>query len=355
MKTTPLHEKHIELGAKMVNFNDWDMPIQYTSIIEEHMAVRKKAGMFDVSHMGDLIVSGNDAAEFINKVQTANIKKLSVGRMKYTHLLNDEGKIIDDLIIGKLIEKEFLWVVNAGTTDIVLNWLNKHVEGDVKIKNASDEYGCIAIQGPLAQNTLQKLTDYDLSQIKFFGFDHVELGEKCIVSRTGYTGEDGFEIISKPETTVDLWDELLDAGKEYGIKPAGLGARDTLRLEKGYLLSGQDFHNNRTPLEASAEWVVHWDHEFIGKNILVEQKKRGDYDRFVGMELLERGIPRTGHQISKNGKKIGTVTSGTMSPVLKKGIALGYVSYKYNEIGMDLTINIRDEEVKGKIVKVPFL
>ena len=355
MRFTSLHEKHIELAAKMVNFNGWDMPIQYTSIIEEHLAIRKKVGMFDVSHMGDLIISGNDAAEFINKVQTADITKLSVGRTKYTHLLNDEGKIIDDLIIGKLNESEFLWIVNAGTTDIVYNWLDKHTQGSVKIKNASDEYGCIAVQGPLAQKTLQKLTDYDLSQIKFFGFDYADLGEKCIVSRTGYTGEDGFEIISKPDMIVDLWDELLDVGKEYGIKPAGLGARDTLRLEKGYLLSGQDFHNNRTPLEASAEWVVHWDHEFIGKNILVEQKKRGDYDRFVGIELLERGIPRTGHHILKSDKKIGIVTSGTMSPILKKGIALGYVSHEHKEIGTEVTINIRDENVKGKIVKVPFL
>jgi len=362
MKRTPLYEKHKLLGAKLIEFGGWEMPVQYTGIIEEHMAVRNDAGLFDVSHMGDIVIKGKDAMEFVQKVQTNSFLKCEVGRMKYCHVCNEKGYTIDDMIMSRLGETEFFTIPNASMTDVIYKWMLKVREKmkgkEIIIENISDKLGALALQGPKAQKILQKLTSYDLSRIKPFYFAKLRLGktkEESMVSRSGYTGEDGFEIVSPNSVTVELWDEILEAGKEYGIKPIGLGARDTLRLEMGYLLSGQDFHENRTPIEANAEWAVKWDHDFIGKEAMLKQKESGKYDRFVGFELLDKGVPRTHMEVVKNGKKIGEVTSGTISPMLKKGIALGYVNYEYKEVGTEVEIMIRDKGVKAKVVMPPFV
>ncbi len=362
MKRTPLYEKHKALGAKLIEFGGWEMPVQYSGIIEEHLAVRNDAGLFDVSHMGDVVIKGKDAMEFVQRVQTNSFLKCEVGRMKYCHICNEKGFTIDDMIMARTGESEFFTVPNASMTETDFNWMKKVRESmkgkDVVLENISDKLGALALQGPKAQKILQKLTKFDLSTIKPFYFAKLKLGNtkvESMVSRSGYTGEDGFEIVSPNETTVELWDAIMAAGKEFGIKPIGLGARDTLRLEMGYLLSGQDFHENRTPVEAGAEWGVKWDHDFIGKEPMLKVKESGTYDRFVGFELLEKGVPRTHMEIMKDGKKIGEVTSGTISPMTKKGIALGYVKHDYKAPGTEVEIVIRDKPTKAKVVMPPFV
>ena len=359
MKYTALHDVHLSFNAKMIEFFGFHMPIQFTSIIEEHLAVRNSAGLFDVSHMGNFNVHGPDSAEFLSHVLTNNYQTSRIGELKYTHILNPEGKIIDDMIAAKLEDDRFACVPNASMIQRDLKWLQQHVgDYDVKIDNVSDDYSILALPGPHAPKILQTLTPADLSTINFFECQEIafaDISENVIVWHSGYTGEDGFELMPENKFAAPIWQALMEAGQEFEIKPIGLGARDTLRLEKGFLLSGQDFHEDRTPLETnwSCDWAVSWDHEFIGKAPMEAQKKAGDYELFIGIELIDKGIPRPGYNIMKDNTKIGTVTSGTMIPGLKKGFALGYVPQEYAKPGTELTIEIRGRAAKGKVADLP--
>ncbi len=359
MKYTALHDVHLSLNAKMIEFVGFHMPIQFTSIIDEHLAVRNSAGLFDVSHMGNFDIYGPDSAEFLSYVLSNNYKTSKLGELKYTHMLNPDGKIIDDMIAARLEDDRFACVPNASMIQRDLEWFQQHIgDYDVTIENVSDDHSILALQGPKAQEILQKLTTLDLSTINFFQCKQIEIfdiPEQVMIWHSGYTGEDGFELMPENRFAVQIWNALMDAGQEFGIKPIGLGARDTLRLEKGFLLSGQDFHEDRTSIETnwSCDWAVSWDHEFIGKAPMEAQKEAGDYELFVGIELIDIGIPRRGYDILKDNTKIGTVTSGTMIPGLKKGFALGYVPQEYSKSGTELTIDIRGRTAKGKVADLP--
>ncbi|MBU2565159.1 MAG: glycine cleavage system protein T [Candidatus Thermoplasmatota archaeon] len=397
MKHTSLFNTHKSVGAHIVEFAGWEMPLYYSGIVDEHLAVRKNAGVFDVSHMGEIIVSGKDALKLIQMVQTNDLD-VPVKKCKYTHILNDEGKIIDDMIVTRLEENKFFCVPNAGMVDRIFDIFNDaektfskkskksfgvdatefqqeflafsekpkafpengklyfpyNKKGkNVKIENKTMDYVCLAVQGPKSMEVLQKLTKYDMKNIKPFWSDHVDFGKTCLVTGTGYTGERGCEIFTDNDFGKVIWKKILNAGKEYGLKPCGLGCRNTLRLEKGYLLSGQDFHEDRTSLETNVAWVVKYNHDFTGKKALLKQKEE-KHDKFVGF-ITEKGIPRHGCKIKKNNETVGVVTSGSMSPCLKKGIGLGYVKLEYSNIGEDLDICIRDKNVKAEIVKLPFV
>ncbi len=366
MKYTALHDVHVKMGAKMTEFAGYHMPLWYSKITEEHMAVRKAVGIFDVSHMGDLIIEGKDATEFLSFALPTDQSKKDDFQCSYSAFINHRGILIDDTIVTRINENRYLVVPNAATADIIYHWLHSLSAGyDIEIKNVTEDYTCIAVQGPYAEKTLQKLVDYDLSKIKFFHaavmdykglkFENNELsGEKLFVSRTGYTGEDGFEIVFPNKYAERIWNDLLEAGKEYGIKPCGLASRDSLRLEKGFLLSGQDFephHEPRTPLEAGISWVIDWDHEFIGREALLKMKEEKKYDVFRGFVVEGRGIPRHGSEIFDGETKIGYLTSGTLSPVLGKGIGLGYIKRKYMKVGTEVLISVRGKKVKAKVTK----
>lgn len=380
MHRTPIHDEHVALGAKMVWFAGWDMPIQYTGIIDEHMAVRQRSGAFDVSHMGDFLITGKDAGPLMDTLCTNEVKSQLPGRCVYSHILNDQARIIDDTIVTVLGEDEFFMVPNAATTAKMRGWVDGHISGQT-FHDMSADLACIAVQGPTAKDVMARLTTADLSQMKFFWAQFVRLdgvegqgsapttpllknrpmangagrGIPAFVSRTGYTGEDGFEIVVENADAVALWRAVLGKGAEYGLKPVGLGARDTLRLEKGLLLSGTDFDGSHTSLQTGPSWVVDWKHDFIGKQVLTQQKTAGGYDRLVCMIAKDRGIPRHGYEIMVNGVKVGAVTSGTLSPVLKKGIAMGYVPFEMAKAGAEVQIKVRDSMLKAEIVKPPFV
>jgi aminomethyltransferase len=380
MHKTPLHDQHVALGAKMVWFAGWDMPIQYTSIIDEHMTVRERSGAFDVSHMGDFLIKGNGAGDLINTLCTNDIQGQPVGRCVYAHILDDQGRILDDTIVTVLGEDEYFMVPNAATTPKIRKWVEGHLHGQ-EFYDMSADLAAIAVQGPTAKDVVAELTSADLSSINFFwgGFMRLDKisgkgsspatklmtgrtplngpgnGIMAFVSRTGYTGEDGFEIVCENADAVSVWNTILDKGKTFGLKPIGLGARDTLRLEKGLLLSGTDFDGAQTSLQTGPEWVIDWKHDFIGKQPMLQQKATGDYDKLVCMLVEDRGIPRHGYGILNDGRSIGTVTSGTLSPVLKKGIAMGYVPLATAKTATKLHIKIRDNLVTAEIVKPPFV
>ncbi|MBU0684817.1 MAG: glycine cleavage system aminomethyltransferase GcvT [Thermoplasmatota archaeon] len=380
MHKTPLHDQHVALGAKMVWFAGWDMPTQYTSIIDEHMAVRERSGAFDVSHMGDFIIRGQGAGNLVNTFCTNDIQGQPVGRCVYAHILDDQGRILDDTIVTVLGEDEYFVVPNAATTPKIRKWVEGHLHGQ-EFYDMSMDLATIAVQGPTAQDVVAELTSADLSSLKFFwgGFVRMDRittkdtnpttvlmkgrkpkngpvnGIMALVSRTGYTGEDGFEIVCENADAVAVWNAVLERGKAFGLKPIGLGARDTLRLEKALLLSGTDFDGSQTSLQTGPGWVIDWKHDFIGKQPLLQQKAAGDYDKLVCMLVEERGIPRHGYDIMTGGKQIGTVTSGTLSPVLKKGIAMGYVPLATAKTATELQIKIRDNLVTAEIVKPPFV
>ncbi len=368
MKRTPLYDEHLAAGARMVEFAGWDMPIQYTGIIEEHVHVRKKCGLFDVSHMGDLLIRGPEAAEQLDGLLTNPISKASVGKAVYGHLLNTDGQIIDDVITYHITEGQYLMVPNASNVDRVREWVRERTTG-LNVEDLSVRLACIAVQGPLAHKVLQFICSLDLSTLKRFqcrfatisgmgaGFlsDLLpkEIGKSnCLIARTGYTGEDGFELLVEDKFAVWLWKTLLDQGGK-NVMPAGLGARDTLRLEMGYLLSGTDFDGSQTSLQTGPPWVVKMDHAFIGRDVLFLQKER-KYDVLVGLMLEEKGVPRHGYDIVESGKIVGRVTSGTMSPCLKASIALGYVPQRLATVGTALAISIRGVPVPAKVVDIPF-
>ncbi len=357
MKQTPLYNRHKALGARFLVFADWEMPLQYSSVLDEHHAVRKSAGLFDVSHLVRIEIKGEDAIPFINKLITIDLEKLKQGYSQYTLLCDENGEIIDDLLVYKKPDGSILLCANAINREKVIAWLEKHSSHyNVEIRDITDATAQIAIQGPEAKEILQKLTSTNLSEIKRFAFAEINFdGITLLASRTGYTGEDGFEIYPPASIAESVWDRLLATGAASGLKPAGLGARDTLRLEMGYLLYGNDIAQKATPLEAGMERFISFEKgDFIGREALISQRQKGVKRRLVGFEMIDKGIPRQGYKILAKGIEIGAVTSGNMSPTLKNGIGLGYVNIGYDKTGDEIVIEIRGKNALAKVASLPF-
>ncbi len=357
-KETFLHDKHVKLGARMVDFAGWHMPVQYTSIIEEHKTVREAVGLFDVSHMGEVFVSGKDSLPFLNKIVPQDISKLSYEKAIYCQLPNKNGGLIDDLIIYKIGLLEYLIICNASRIDEDLNWMVRNKKGlDVKIDNQSHNYSLLAVQGPKAAEMLQTM-GLNTNQNSFTIRPAKVAGIKLLASRTGYTGEDGFELLVENEFSEELFDKILEAGKPFGIKPIGLGARDTLRLEAALHLYGNDLDENTTPIEAGLSWSVPIDKEtdYNGKEVIMNQIKNGVDKKLIGLKMLDKNIARHGYDIYYNGEKIGVITSGGISPSLNANIALGYVK-NIEEIctGAIVQVMIREKLHDAEIVKRPFV
>lgn len=358
MKVTALNQIHKDLGAKMVPFAGYEMPVQYSGVNQEHIAVREGVGVFDVSHMGQFFVTGPQADQLLQYVGTNDVTKVAIGQAQYTCMPNEQGGIVDDLIIYKMAENNWMLVVNASNIDKDFEWINKHNSFDAKVENLSDKYSLLAIQGPKAIESMQALTDENLSEIPFYHFKTGKFAgvEEVIISATGYTGSGGFEIYFKNEDALHIWNKVMEAGKDYGILPCGLGARDTLRLEKGYCLYGNDIDDTTSPLEAGLGWITKLNTDFIAKDILAQQKEEGVTRKLVGFKLIERGIPRQGYKIvDEYENTLGQVTSGTQSPMLKEGIGLGYVFTDFAKPETDIFIQIRDKNIRAKVVKTPFV
>lgn len=360
LKQTPLFEVYKKYGAKVINFGGWALPVQFTSILEEHEAVRTEAGLFDVSHMGEVLVEGKDAESYINYLVTNDVTKLSINQAQYTAMCYPDGGTVDDLLVYKLGNEKYLLVINAANIEKDYEWMKQHVKGEMALQNISEDIAQLAIQGPKAESILQKLTKIDLSEIGSFKFaQHVNISgiTDVLVSRTGYTGENGYELYLSADKAVVLWEKILEAGATSGLKPCGLGARDTLRLEARLALYGQELSKDISPLEAGIGFVVKTNKEgdFIGKSALTEQKEDGLKRKIVGIEVTGRGIPRHGYKvISKDGEEIGTVTSGTQSPSLKKSLGLALVSADQAEVGTPIKVEIRNKQIEAVIVNVPF-
>ncbi len=361
MKKTPFTDIHIALGAKMHEFAGYNMPIEYSGIIDEHLTVCNGVGVFDVSHMGEIWVKGPWALDFLQKVTSNDVATLPIGKAQYSCLVNEEGGIVDDIIIYHYEPDKYMLVVNASNVEKDWNWLVKNNTELADIENASDNIGQLAIQGPKALDTLQKLTKIDLTQIPYYSFVIGSLKgsalDNVIISNTGYTGAGGFEIYFYPQYAQTIWDAIFEAGQEFGIKPIGLGARDTLRLEMGYCLYGNDLDDTTTPIEAGLGWITKFKDgkNFIGRSILEKQKVSGVSRKLSAFQLQERGIPRHGYDlVNESGEKIGTVTSGTMAPTNKVGIGLGYVKPEYSALGTTIYVRIRDKNIKAEVVKPPF-
>ena len=392
---TPLYGWHTAAGARFIEFGGWEMPLQYSGIVDEHLTVRRSVGLFDVSHMGKIFAEGPEAHSFLNGLNANDIPS-SPGKARYTHLLRDDGTIIDDVIVTCLAADRFFVVCNAGPRTAVWSWLKEHATARVGLADRTSNFLCLALQGPRAPELLQRFTSVDLSRVKPFGgagLDFVppapwgshpravpseiegwgregsheaaiRAAEEPTVSggraaflatRTGYTGEPGFELFPTAAEGSWVWEALLQAGSDVGIRPIGLGARDTLRLEKGYLLSGQDFDGHQTPLEVNCAWLVKLDHPFVGREALQQQRARDDYHRLVGIRMEDRGIPRHEYRVLQSGAEIGRVTSGTMSPSLRVGIALASVEKSVAALGTRLEVDIRGTPHPGRVTKLPFL
>jgi aminomethyltransferase len=353
-KKTPFYDKIVENKGRIVEFADFLMPIQFEGIIPEHNTIRTSVGVFDVSHMGEVEIKGNDRLKFVNYITTNDASKLALNQVQYSTMLYPDAGIVDDLLVYNLKDRMFL-VVNASNTEKDFAWIVENKKYDVEITNSSDEMGQLAVQGPKAEPVMQKLFDLALSTVKFYWAVETDMkGIPVILSRTGYTGEDGFEIYLDKKHAADAWDMVFSAGKEFGIKPIGLGARDTLRFEMRYCLYGNDIDKTTNPLEAGLGWVVKLDkEEFIGKDPLVEIKKRGVQRKLVGFESLTKGIPRHLQNIHAADEKIGFVTSGTFAPSLKKGIGMGYVNLAHAEVGNKLKV-MGKEPIEVQIIKGPF-
>jgi aminomethyltransferase len=360
MKNTPFTHKHIELGAKMAEFAGYNMPISYTGINDEHFAVRNSVGVFDVSHMGEFMLKGDGALDLIQRVTSNDASKLTNGKAQYSCLPNDNGGIVDDLLVYCVEEnKVYMLVVNASNIEKDWNWISKHNTANVEMHNVSDKTALLAIQGPNATKALQSLTDMDIMNLKYYTFTKgIFAGvDNVIVSATGYTGGGGVEIYFRDENDNAniIWDAIFEAGKAYNIKPIGLGARDTLRLEKGFCLYGNDIDDTTSPLEAGLGWITKFTKDFTSKAIFEQQKADGVKRKLVGFEMIERGIPRHDYIIKDaDGNIIGKVCSGTQSPSLNKAIGLGYVATEHSSIDTDIFIEIRNNMVKAKVVKIPF-
>jgi len=357
LKRTPLYPLYEKHGAKTIDFGGWELPVQFSNIQKEHEAVRTKAGLFDVSHMGEVEVKGEDALAFVQKITTNDASKLAVDQAQYSIMCYPDGGTVDDLLVYKLADNRYLLVINAANIEKDYEWMRQHVQGKVTLRNISDETAQLALQGPLSEEVLQKLTDTNLSAIRFFHFKQdVNLaGVSGLVSRTGYTGEDGFEIYVKAQEAPILWKKILEAGAG-DVLPCGLGARDTLRFEARLPLYGQELSQDISPIEAGLGFAVKVDKPmpFIGQEALKKQKEEGAPRRLVGIEMIERGIPRTHYPVYAGEERVGEVTTGTQSPTLKKNVGLALVKRQYSELGTELDVEIRGKRVKAKVVPTPF-
>jgi aminomethyltransferase len=358
LKKTPLHARHRALGARMVEFGGWDMPVEYSGIVDEHMAVRTRAGLFDVSHMGEIEIAGADALKAVQHITTNDASRLSTNQAQYSALTTSKGTFVDDVLTYRLADDHFMLVVNASNIIKDFNWISQNIQGigDAAAVNTSSRYALMALQGPVARDVLQTLTGVDLSGIKYYWFSTGEVaGVRVTISRTGYTGEDGFEVFVPPAAAERVWDAILQAGKSAGIVPAGLGARDTLRLEAAMRLYGNDMDDTTTVVEADLGWIVGWKKdEFIGADVLREQKAKGASRKLVGFEMQERAIGRHGYDAYVDGQKAGVVTSGTQTPYLKKAIGMAYLPSDRAQAGTGFEIDIRGRRAKAAVVPMPF-
>lgn len=357
MKNTALTHIHEQLGAKLVPFAGYNMPVSYEGVNAEHETVRKGVGVFDVSHMGEFLITGPKALDLIQKISSNDASKIAIGQAQYCYLPNESGGIIDDLIVYKLKDEEYLLVVNASNIDKDWAWIEKQNTMGAELRNISDDYSLLAIQGPKAIEAMQSLTSEDLSAIKFYNFKVSDFAgiEHVIISATGYTGSGGFEIYCKNSEVEQIWKKVFEAGEDFGIKPIGLAARDTLRLEMGFCLYGNDINETTSPLEAGLGWITKFTKDFVNSDNLKKEKEEGLKRKLIGFELIDRGIPRHDYEIAdKDGNIIGIVTSGTMAPSLGKGIGLGYVTVENSAPETDIFIQIRNKPVAAKVVKTPF-
>ena len=358
-KRTALFDKHVALGAKMVPFAGFEMPVQYSGVTDEHFAVRGKVGIFDVSHMGQFFVEGPSAKDLLQYLTTNNVDTLEDGKAQYTCLPNGSGGIVDDLIVYKMAGEKYFVVVNASNIEKDWNHITKYNEKfGAKLTNASDEMSLIAVQGPKAAETLQKLTETDLSELPYYHFTVGDVAgvSEVIISNTGYTGSGGFELYFKNEEALKIWEALTEAGDEFGLIPCGLASRDTLRLEKGFCLYGNDIDDTTSPMEAGLGWITKFDKDFVDKETFAKQKEEGVTRKLVGFEMQERAIPRHDYLVvDAEGNEIGKVTSGTMSPMKNTGIGLAYVAKPHFKLGSEIFIQIRNKNVPAKVVKMPFV
>ena len=357
MKNTALTHVHEALGAKLVPFAGYMMPVQYEGVNIEHETVRNSVGVFDVSHMGEFLITGPNALSLIQKVCSNDAAKLFDGKAQYSCIPNDSGGIVDDLIIYRLNEEKYVLVVNASNIQKDWDWISSHNDMNAEMKNLSDDFSLLAIQGPKAAEAMQSLTSVDLENMKYYTFEVADFAgiEHVIISATGYTGSGGFEVYCKNSEVEQVWNKVIESGSDYGIKPIGLAARDTLRLEMGFCLYGNDINDSTSPIEAGLGWITKFSKEFTNSENLKKQKDHGTERRLVAFELDDRGIPRHDYDIvDSNGKKIGIVTSGTMSPTLKKGIGLGYVPSVFTDVGSKIFIQVRKKAIPATVVKLPF-
>ncbi len=356
LKRTPLYDRHEQLGARLVEFGGWEMPVQYAGILDEHRAVREQAGLFDVSHMGEVRIAGTDALPFLRRMLTNDAASLAVGQAQYTLLCRPDGGVLDDLIAYRLETEEYLLIVNASNTDKDYGWLADHAGTGVQVENITDAKGLLALQGPEAQDILTPLTKTNLGEVEYYHLTRAEVaGIPSVVSRTGYTGEDGFEIMVDAGRVGELWDVLLEAGEEKGLVPAGLGARDTLRLEAAMPLYGHELDEETNPLEAGlGSFVKFDDREFVGHKALLEAREKGLERKLVGFRMVERGIARQGYEIQHAGDPVGEVTSGTFAPYLEQAVGMGFVTPDLTEPGTEIDIIVRGRAVAAEVVRRPF-
>ena len=359
LKRVPLHHIHQQLGAKIVPFAGYEMPVRYSSDLDEHHTVRNAVGVFDVSHMGEFMVKGEDALALIQRVSANDASTLFDGKVQYSYLPNGRGGIVDDLLVYRIGPLEYMLVVNASNIDKDWNWISQHIRADdaLTMVNISEDMCLFAVQGPLAAQALESLTPADL-EMTYYTFEKTDFAgyANVIVSATGYTGAGGFEIYVSNHQAEGVWNAIMEAGKPFGIKPIGLGARDTLRLEMGYNLYGNDITDETSPIEAGLGWVTKFTHDFIDADLLKQQKERGVPRKLVGFEMIDRGIPRGHYELTDaDGQKIGEVASGTQSPTLGKGIGLGYVPTPLSKPGSELFVKVRDKLLKAEVVKLPFV
>src|SRR2546423_467690 len=357
LKRTPLHDSHVLLGARMVEFAGWEMPVQYSGPIPEHMAVRQAAGLFDVSHMGEIEVRGNQALALVQRITTNDVAKLQDNQVQYSTMTDERAGVIDDLLVYRINEHYYLLIVNAGGTDTDFSWVKEHATGlDVEVNNTSAAFALLALQGPRSEFILQRICDHMLDRIPYYWSQRLAVdGVDCRVSRTGYTGEDGFEILCPAADARHIWNRLLVVGQEYGLIPCGLAARNTLRLEAAFRLYGNDMDQTTTPLEAGLGWVVKLNKgDFVGREVLQRQKAEGLRRKLVGFEVLDRAPARDGYAAVFNGQQVGTVASGSPAPFLKKNIGMLYLPIEHTGIGTEFSIVIRGREVPARVVDTPF-
>jgi len=355
IRKLPLHATHVQLGAKLGAFGQWEVPLYYSSILEEHAAVREKAGIFDISHMGEVWFRGPNARKALDFLLPGKIEKLVPGKAVYSPMLNERAGIVDDLIVSEIDANSYLVVVNAANVEKDYNWFLAHNPFKAEIINESDSFGLLAVQGPASAKIVSQIFSDDILKLPYYHIMRADIPWKgSYISRTGYTGEIGFEIFLAQKNLKPAYDTILEIGKAFGVKPIGFGARDTLRLESCMLLYGQDMNDDTTPLEAGLEWPLNLEKDFVGKEALLKQKSQGITKKMVAFEMIDRGLARHDYTVTKNGKTIGKVTSGSFAPTLKKNIGLAYMSASESAVGNEIAVQIRDQQAKAKIVKMPF-